>query len=144
MPKWVEAGYQEYAKRLPKHFSLELHEIPLGGRGQRQASADKESQAKQLLAKAPASSLKVALDENGKLLSTKTLAGQIERWMQSGRDVSLLIGGPDGLAPSIPQQADLVWSLSPLTLPHPLVRVVVAEQLYRAWSLLENHPYHRA
>lgn len=147
MPKWVEQGYREYADRLPRECRIELHELPLANRGKDSSKADipraMEDEASRLLARIPNGARIVALDERGKPWSTRELSGQLDDWMMDGRDVALLIGGPDGLAPSIKAKVDQQWSLSNLVLPHPLVRIVVAEQIYRAWSILRNHPYHR-
>ena len=145
MPEWVDKGYAEYAGRLPRECALNLVEIPAGKRG---AHADVarivRAEGERLLAAVPPSSRLIALDERGQEWSTVELAGQLAGWLREGRDVSLLVGGPDGLDAACRDRAERLWSLSRLTLPHPLVRVVVAEQLYRAWSLLHNHPYHRA
>lgn len=145
MPDWVSAGFTDYARRMPPELPLELVEIPVAHRGK---NADiprlmqRESDA--ILAAAGARDRVVALEVGGRPWSTETLASQLESWQQDGRDVSFLVGGPDGLAENCRQRADQQWSLSPLTLPHPLVRIVLAEQLYRAWSITRNHPYHRA
>lgn len=145
MPDWVSAGFTDYARRMPPELPLELVEIPVAHRGK---NADiprlmqRESDA--ILAAAGARDRVVALEVGGRPWSTETLASQFESWQQDGRDVSFLVGGPDGLAENCRQRADQQWSLSPLTLPHPLVRIVLAEQLYRAWSITRNHPYHRA
>jgi 23S rRNA (pseudouridine1915-N3)-methyltransferase len=144
MPGWVEAGYREYEKRLPGECALRLYEVPLGKRGKgadlRRAVRD---EGERMLAAVPRNCLVLALDVGGRAWSTEQLAGQLGDWMASGRDLALLVGGPEGLAPRCLQKADGRWSLSSLTLPHPMVRVLVAEQLYRAWSILRNHPYHR-
>ncbi|MBA3563434.1 MAG: 23S rRNA (pseudouridine(1915)-N(3))-methyltransferase RlmH [Gammaproteobacteria bacterium] len=144
MPAWVEEGFREYAKRLPRELELELSEIRLGHRGK---SADRvrarADESARMLADAGTARI-VALDVGGVLLDTARLAVELDRWRNGGRDVALLIGGPDGLAPECLDRAGLRWSLSPLTLPHGLVRIVVAEQLYRASSILQGHPYHRA
>jgi len=145
MPGWVSQGYQEYARRLPRECSLELTEIPLGQRSKAQSieRAMKE-EGKRILAATTDSQHVVAMDVNGCGWSTENLADQLRDWMHSGRDVSLLVGGPDGLAVDCLARARQRWSLSPLTLPHPLVRIVLAEQLYRAWTVLSGHPYHRS
>jgi 23S rRNA (pseudouridine1915-N3)-methyltransferase len=136
MPEWVEQGYVEYAGRLPRECTLNLFEIPAGKRGSHADVARLvRAEGERLLAAVPAGSRRIALDE---------LAEQLSGWLREGRDPSLLIGGPDGLDAACRDRAERIWSLSRLTLPHPLVRVVVAEQIYRAWSLLHNHPYHRA
>jgi 23S rRNA (pseudouridine1915-N3)-methyltransferase len=144
MPAWVETGYQEYAKRLPRDFSVEVVELALGARG-KNASVEKAiaKEGEQMLAAIPAGDKVIALDVKGKPWSTETLADNLSQWRMDGGNYSLLIGGPDGLAKSCLDRADAKWSLSPLTLPHPLVRIVVIEQLYRAWTILNNHPYHK-
>ena len=145
MPRWVKEGYEEYAKRLPAECTLRLVEISPGRRGKgadiRRVLRD---EGERMLGAIPAGSQVLALDIQGKSWSTKQLSEKLVNWMADGRDLVLLIGGPEGLADACLQRADGRWSLSALTLPHPLVRVVVAEQLYRAWSILRNHPYHRA
>ena len=145
MPAWINEGYREYARRMPRECCLKLTEIPLGQRG-KSASAQRavEAEGKRMLEAAPAGQRVIALDVRGQSWSTAQLAAQLELWMQDGRDVALLIGGPDGLSANCLARAEQRWSLSPLTLPHPLVRVVLAEQLYRAWTVTTGHPYHRA
>lgn len=144
MPAWVEQGYGEYAKRLPTECTLKLHEIPAGKRGK---NADivrlTRQEGEKMAAAIPKGARVVALEVEGKAWTTEQLAGRLETWMGDGRDVALLIGGPEGIEPALSAGADERWSLSPLTLPHPLVRIVVAEQLYRAWSIIKGHPYHR-
>lgn len=144
MPDWVEAGYKEYAKRLPRDFTVEMVELPLGARG-KNASIDKaiSKEAEQILAAIPKGDFVIALDVLGKPWSTQTLADNLAKWSMQNSNYSLLIGGPDGLAPECLARAEARWSLSALTLPHPLVRIVVIEQLYRAWTILNNHPYHK-
>ncbi len=144
-PRWVEEGYAEYARRLRPPLTLELKEIPLGTRIRGAPAARAvEQEGERMLAALPRGAHVVALDERGDPWRTADLAARLERWRGAGKAVSLLVGGPDGLAPSCRERADETWSLSPLTLPHGLVRIVVAEALYRAASLLEGHPYHRA
>ena len=144
MPSWVTQGYDEYARRMPSDMQLQLQELGLGFRGKspdlKRAIA---KEGEQMLAAIPAQDYVIALDVLGKPWSTQQLAKQCGDWRMSGRNVTLLVGGPDGLDPACVARADQRWSLSPLTLPHPLVRVVLAEQIYRAWSLLNNHPYHK-
>ncbi|MDH2431873.1 50S rRNA methyltransferase [Pokkaliibacter plantistimulans] len=144
MPGWVEQGYQEYAKRLPAEMSLELIELPMGHRGK---NADLVRAIRQegdaMLAAIGAQDRVIALDVKGKPWSTEDLAQQLSDWRMEGVNISLLVGGPDGLDSRCLQRADAKWSLSALTLPHPLVRVVLAEQLYRAWTILQGHPYHK-
>ncbi len=144
MPAWVSQGFQEYSKRLPLSCALKLVEIAPGHRGK---SADIQRAIKRegdkMLAAIPQGARVIALDERGKSWTTLQLAEQMRGWMGEGCDVALLVGGPDGLSPECKARADQMWSLSALTLPHPLVRVVLAEQLYRGWSVTQGHPYHR-
>ena len=142
MPPWVNAGFAEYAGRMPRESRIELNALKPAPRGaplQRMLDAE----GKRILAALPADCIRVALDERGALLSTMDLARRVARWREAGRDVAFIVGGADGLAESVRNAAHLVWSLSPLTLPHGLARVVLAEQLYRAACLLRGHPYHR-
>ena len=144
MPGWVDEGYKEYSRRLGSDLKLDLIEISLNRRSKgADVSRLQEKEAVQMLAAAGQGDLVVTMEIKGKPWSTEKLADNMGEWMHSGRNVSLMVGGPEGLHPSVMAQADLRWSLSPLTLPHPLVRVVVAEQVYRAWSILKNHPYHK-
>lgn len=144
MPNWVSEGFETYQKRFPAECALQLVEIAAGKRGK---NADIPRILKQegdaMLAAAGKSDRIVTLEVNGKAHTTQNLAERLAHWQMDGRDVSLLVGGPEGLAPHCQQAATERWSLSALTLPHPLVRIVVAESLYRAWSLNNNHPYHR-
>lgn len=144
MPEWVQAGYLEYAKRLPHECRLRLHEIPAGKRtkGADLARLTRDEGARQLAA-VPTGSRVVALDRTGRELDTLALAGNLEKQLGAGSDLALLVGGPEGLSPECLAAARDCWSLSKLTLAHPVVRVVLAEQLYRAWSILKNLPYHR-
>ena len=144
-PEWVDAGFDEYAKRLRGSYALELVEISLGRRSRSNASAKAlNDEGRRMLKALPASAHVVALGVTGRPWSTADLAKQLRRWERESGPVCLLIGGPDGLAPECEARADETWSLSSLTLPHGLVRIVVAEALYRAWSVLQGHPYHRA
>jgi 23S rRNA (pseudouridine1915-N3)-methyltransferase len=144
MPSWVSQGYEAYARRLPHGCSLRLVEIPLGRRSRTQTSAQAvEEEGRRMLAAIPERSQVVALDVGGSAWDTPALAARLQEWLQSGRDIVLLVGGPDGLSGGCLRRADLHWSLSALTLPHALVRVVLAEQLYRAWTIISGHPYHR-
>lgn len=143
MPDWVTTGFHEYQRRFPKEMSLELVEIPAGKRGKNADIARILQKEGELTMAAAGKSRIVTLDIPGKPWTTEQLAQQLEIWKQDGRDVALLIGGPEGLSPECKAAAEQSWSLSPLTLPHPLVRIVVAESLYRAWSITTNHPYHR-
>lgn len=142
MPAWVDAGFSEYAERMPREARIELIALkpaPRGGPLKRAL----EEEARCIAAAVPARCVKVALDERGSAFGTMELAQRVARWREGGRDVAFIIGGADGLTDGIRRSADLVWSLSPLTLPHGLARVVLAEQLYRAASILHGHPYHR-
>lgn len=140
-PEWVNSAFADYAKRLPKHLQPQLVELPLARRRDDVAKAKADEGARIL--DACKDSLLIALDERGKALSSRDLAGLLPGWEQSGRDVALVVGGPDGLDAAVLQRAALKWSLSALTLPHGMVRVILAEQLYRAWSIQSGHPYHR-
>jgi len=145
MPAWVTQGYEEYAKRLNKDCQLNLIEIESARRGKTSSSSQyKLEEAKKIRVSLPKGNYLVSLDVKGKQLSTEKLADTLANWLRLGRDVSILIGGPDGIDDSLLQDSDEKISLSNLTFPHPLVRVIVAEQIYRAWSLMNNHPYHRA
>jgi len=144
MPAWVTQGFEEYARRLPPDCALQLVEIPAGKRGKNADMARLiRDEGERTLAAVPKGARVVALDVGGRAWSTAQLAGQLDDWRHDGRDLALLVGGPEGLAAECLAWAEQHWSLSPLTLPHPLVRIVVAEQLYRAWSILHGHPYHR-
>lgn len=145
MPAWVDTAYAEYAARLPHECRLQLVEIPAAPRGKHTDLARARQQEGERMLKAlPRDAQIIALDERGRMLDSIEWSRSLADWMQSGRDVCFLIGGPDGHAPEVLARVDQRWSLSRLTLPHALMRVLVAEQLFRAWSLLANHPYHRA
>ncbi len=148
LPSWVDEGFNEYLKRFPASCSLELIEIPAEKRsphtkhmGALQQLIDREGE--KLLAAIKPGNRIITLEVTGQLWTTEKLASHIEKWQGEGRHIDMLIGGPDGLSEACSRKADTKWSLSPLTLPHPLVRIIVAEQLYRAVSILNNHPYHR-
>jgi len=142
MPDWVNTAVDDYQKRLPRQWQFSIHEVAQANLGNTGKNKVKEGRA--LLGCVPEKAHVVTLDNRGKLWSTKELATELNRWQELGKPVSLLIGGPDGLDDTSFQRADQKWSLSPLTFPHPLVRVLVVEQIYRAYSLTINHPYHRA
>lgn len=144
MPRWVADGYAEYAKRLSHELPLELVELKPGlrGKGRDDARAMADEGAA-LLAALPRDAQVIALDGRGATWSSEQLAAQLSNWRMTGRDLAFLIGGPDGHAHEVLQRADQRWSLGPLTLPHMLVRLVVAEQLYRAVTIVNGHPYHR-
>lgn len=144
MPKWVALGFTEYGKRLPKNYQLNLIEITPTKRTKSTSIEQimiKEGQM--LLDNVPKNDFIVALDEHGKELSTMELTKKINTWHNEQQNISFLIGGPDGLSPECLQRATAIWSLSKLTLPHQLVKIFVAEQIYRAWTIINKHPYHR-
>ena len=144
MPSWVEQGYDEYAKRMPRECELVLKEVAPGKRTKNSDVARiVRDEGERMLATIPQGSHIVTLDIPGKHWTTPELSQAMKRWLESGQNVALLVGGPEGLADSVKHVARESWSLSKLTFPHPLVRIVAAEQLYRAWSILNNHPYHR-
>jgi len=146
MPDWVTTGYNDYARRLHGGARLMLHEIPLARRrGDAPADIDRarDEEARQLRKAVPAEARVIALEVGGIAVDTPTVARYAAEWQRTGRTVAFLVGGPDGLARDLVAAADEAWSLSPLTFPHGLVRVLLAEQLYRALSILHNHPYHR-
>lgn len=144
MPEWVNTAANGYAARMPLQCPLLVRGIQAEKRTKNSdLKRIREAEGQKLLDAVPGGSLVIALDGRGKAWSTEQLSRQLDNWMMGGRDVSLLIGGPEGLSAACLQRAELSWSLSPLTFPHPLVRVIVAEQLFRAWSILTNHPYHR-
>ncbi len=148
MPDWINAGFDDYAKRLPRDMPLTLTELKPEPRGDKPSAGDiariVEQESQRIEAALPKAGFTVVLDETGKMVTTRQLADNLTRWRDDGRDVSFVIGGADGTAARLKKSAGWLWSLSPLTLPHGLVRVMLAEQLYRAVSILGNHPYHRA
>lgn len=144
MPVWVEQGYAEYARRFPADCALQLVEIAAGKRGKgADVTRITQQEGEKMLAAVPKGARIVTLEVTGRAWTTEVLSTELDHWLHDGRDVALLVGGPEGLAPECVAAAEQRWSLSNLTLPHPLARIVVAEQLYRAWSILQNHPYHR-
>ncbi len=144
MPDWITSGFNEYAKRMPREAKIELLEIKPEPRTTGKTTAQiMEAEAHRILAALPEKCLRIALDERGAQLTTRQLADQMRSWMRDGHDVAFVIGGADGLHESVKQAAQQLMALSALTLPHAFVRVLLAEQLYRAHTLLHNHPYHR-
>lgn len=145
MPSWVYQACDEYIKRLPPELQIKTIEVPLIKRGK---NADikriRRDESRKLIAAVPSGCVLIALDVQGRKVTTEQLAERLDQWMLHGKDIALLVGGPDGLSDEILQQAEQRLSLSDLTFPHPLVRIIIAEQLYRAWSILSHHPYHRA
>lgn len=143
MPAWVDTAYAEYAKRMPREARIELIEIKPEKRGGQSVDKIKALEAARILDKLPKGVRLIALDEHGQAPDTKGLSGLLQAWLAEGRDAALLIGGADGLAPDLLAKAEMKLALSRLTLPHGMARVLLAEQLYRAMSLLQGHPYHR-
>ncbi|HEY4317035.1 MAG TPA: 23S rRNA (pseudouridine(1915)-N(3))-methyltransferase RlmH [Herbaspirillum sp.] len=144
MPDWIETGFNEYAKRMPPECRVTLKEIkPVERSGSKTAETVMALERAKIEAALPKGALIVALDERGKDLSSVQLSGLLTQWQRGGRDVALVIGGADGLDAGFKAAADLLIRISSLTLPHGMVRVLLAEQLYRAWSITQNHPYHR-
>jgi 23S rRNA (pseudouridine1915-N3)-methyltransferase len=147
LPDWLDSGFDEYARRMPRDMQLKLTELKPEVRrdepGSSAAARVLEKEAQRIDAAVPGGAVKVVLDETGKAVTTRQLAQRLARWRDDARDVAFMIGGADGTAARLKAGADWLWSLSPLTLPHGLVRVVLAEQIYRAVSILNNHPYHR-
>jgi 23S rRNA (pseudouridine1915-N3)-methyltransferase len=143
-PEWVAAGFEGYAKRLRGNCMLSLTEVPLAKRtASTRAERAIQLEGDRMLAAVPKGARVVALDETGAQWSTAQLASRLRSWLALGAPVALLVGGPDGLARACRERADEQWALSRLTLPHGLARVVIAEAIYRAWAVLEGHPYHR-
>lgn len=144
MPRWVDEAYGEYAKRLPKEIQPKLIDLPLANRNKNSNTEKlRQDEGKQILAAIPKGAKLIALDVLGRSLSTYDLKNKVERWQMDGDHVCIVIGGPDGLSQECLQTAHEKWSLSAMTMPHPLVRVFLIEQLYRAWSITQNHPYHK-
>ena len=144
MPEWINSGYAEFSKRMPPELQIDLIEITPSVRNKTTPTEKNiKEEGKRIQSAIPANSRLIVLDEKGKNFSSIALSKKMESWLPMGQDIVLVIGGADGIDPKIKQQADEKWSLSSFTLPHALVRVVVAEQLYRAWSILKGHPYHR-
>lgn len=143
MPRWVDTAFNDYSRRLPRECRLEPTEIAPGRRGSGDTARAIADEDRRMGAAIGNGDDVIALTVDGKAWSTETLATQMHAWLSDGRDRALLVGGPDGLGPDSLARASTRWSLSPLTLPHPLVRVIIAEQLYRAHSILTGHPYHR-
>lgn len=149
MPSWIQTGYQDYNQRIQSMLPTELVELPMAKRTAKNPSPAQISQycddeGKRILANIKKNETLVCLEVTGKSVTTEKLADKLSYWMQEGNDIAVVIGGPDGLSQAVLQKASWKWSLSDLTLPHPLVRVLLIEQLYRAMSINHNHPYHRA
>ncbi len=145
MPDWVNTAWDDYAKRLPSDWAVVLKEIKPEPRTTGKTVAQMmAAEAKRIEAAIPADSLRIALDEHGKDLNTTKFADTLQAWQNASQSIALLIGGPDGLDPALKTSCAQLLRLSSMTMPHPLVRVVLIEQIYRGWSILVNHPYHRA
>ena len=145
MPCWVDDASQDFIKRLPPEIKINSILLPLIKRGKNpDIPRIVRDESRKLLAAVPRDSLLVVLDVLGKQVTTMKLASMLESWLQQAQDVSIVIGGPDGVSDELLSKASIKLSLSALTFPHPLVRVILLEQIYRAWSILNNHPYHRA
>lgn len=144
MPAWVDQGFTTYQRRLPANFTLKLHEVVAKKRSKsadiQKIIDDEQSAIDKVL---PTGDIVIALDRIGKNIDTKKLADHLSQWHDQSQNISIIIGGPEGLSADWLRKAHQCWSLSALTLPHPMVRILVAEQIYRAWSIINNHPYHR-
>jgi len=144
MPIWIESGFKEYAKRLPKNINFKLIEITPATRSKNNnADNYKQKEQEKIEAALSPKSIIIALDERGKSINSQQLANQLQTWNDEQQHISIIIGGADGLNESLKKKANQLWSLSAMTLPHGLVRVMIAEQIYRAWTITQNHPYHR-
>ena len=145
MPDWVNVAWDDYAKRLPPEWTVALKEIKPEPRTTGKTVAQMmAAEAKRLEAAIPEDALRVALDERGKDLSTQKFSETLQAWQNTSQPIAILVGGPDGLDPALKASCTQLLRLSSMTMPHPLVRVVLIEQIYRGWSILVNHPYHRA
>jgi 23S rRNA (pseudouridine1915-N3)-methyltransferase len=144
MPAWVDAAFSDFAKRMPAELRLELKQVKAEPRAGKNAAQLMAAEAARIEAAVPRGARRVVLDERGDRLTSAQLAARIAAWQGEGRDAALMVGGPDGIDPALKARADETLRLSDLTLPHALVRVVVAEAIYRAWSINAGHPYHRA
>ncbi|WP_370981110.1 23S rRNA (pseudouridine(1915)-N(3))-methyltransferase RlmH [Agaribacterium sp. ZY112] len=144
MPAWVQSGFQEYEKRLPREWKPNVRELAVAKRSNN-ANVEKlkQQEGEQILAALPRNAYVIALDVLGKKVDTHSLSTNMKNWQELGQDIAILIGGPDGLSEACLKRANQLISLSDLTLPHPLVRIVLIEQLYRGWTILNNHPYHK-
>jgi len=143
MPDWISHGIEHYKKQLPKHYNFTINTIESQSRKSISPENTKNLEEKLILDAASDSNLLIALDESGKKQTSKELSKSIEKWQHNGDNVALIIGGADGLSSELKQKCNLIWSLSDLTLTHSMARLLVVEQIYRGYSLLSNHPYHR-
>ena len=143
MPAWVEDGVAEYSRRMPKEYAVEWVDIAPVKRGNGSPQRYREKEGEVILSRLAKTDLLVALDVSGSTISTEKISDRFDQWQMQGQHVSIVIGGPDGLDAAVLQRAAEQWSFGRITLPHPLVRIILAEQLYRAWSVQAGHPYHR-
>ena len=144
MPAWIDSAFCEYSKRLPESINFNLIEVAPATRSKNKNLEQlKKIEEEKINAVIASNNLIIALDEKGKTISSNSLSVQLQTWMDDQQHISILIGGADGLSLSIKNKADQIWSLSEMTLPHGLVRIIMIEQLYRAWSIINRHPYHR-
>ena len=143
MPAWVEDGVAEYSRRMPKEYAVEWVDIAPAKRGMGSPQRYREKEGEVILSRLAKTDLLVALDVSGSTISTEKISDRFDQWQMQGQHVSIVIGGPDGLDAAVLQRAAEQWSFGRITLPHPLVRIILAEQLYRAWSVQAGHPYHR-
>jgi 23S rRNA (pseudouridine1915-N3)-methyltransferase len=148
MPDWVQTGFEDYFKRIQPFVQTQITELPMARRGKNDAESDIQKyciqEGQSILQSLKPQEQLIALEVNGRHLTTEKMADNMQHWMQDGQDIVLAIGGPDGLSDEVRRSAKWHWSLSDLTLPHPLVRIILIEQLYRAMTVINNHPYHRA
>ncbi len=143
-PAWVDEAFSAYVSRFPREWGFRLDSVPTARRGKKDRSTRaRDVEGQQILGRIAAAEQVVLLDEQGRQFTSQVLAKRLAAWQGDGRDLCFVIGGPDGVSPACHERADLTWSLSDLTLPHGLARVLFAEQMYRAWSLQSGHPYHR-
>ena len=143
MPAWVEDGVAEYSRRMPKEYAVEWVDIAPAKRGKGSPQRYREKEGEVILSRLAKTDLLVALDVSGSTISTEKISDRFDQWQMQGQHVTIVIGGPDGLDAAVLQRAAEQWSFGRITLPHPLVRIILAEQLYRAWSVQAGHPYHR-
>ena len=144
MPQWVDTAWKDYVKRLPREWQLNLIELPAGKRGKNAPIQQiLQDEGRRLLKAASHCDTLIALDRIGKNLNSQDLAKHCSHWVDNRQKIGLLVGGPEGLSDECLVKTKTRWSLSPMTLPHPIVRIVIAEQVFRAWSIVNNHPYHR-
>ena len=144
MPTWVNQGVDEYVRRMPNECQIKFVELPLGQRVKsKNIKQAMQQEEKSILEAIPSNAYVIAMEVKAKIWSTEKLSEKMQDWMSLGKDIALLIGGPDGMTQTCISKANEKWSLSSLTLPHPIVRIVVAEQLYRALMIIKKHPYHK-